>query len=650
MRYSRILVRPFGRPHEATGNLHTILPGLVLVISLALPIGLWCPASHADDAILNFAGALGGVGIDRGHDVSVDAAGNVYLTGQFRVAGDFDPGPGTSVLTGGWFDVYVCKLDAGGTLQWARSMGGTSVDYGFSVAADDSENVFCTGLFNETADFDPGPGVFNLTSAGEQDAFLCKLDSAGNFLWAFSLGGTSGDAGSHVATDGAGNVYLVGSFSGAIDFDPGPGTYTVAASSGPILAKYDAMGNFLWAGPTGGFASGIEVDPDGTVYLAGSFLGTTDFDPGPGVYNLTSTGAADIFVSKLNHSGTLQWALAIGSTNQEGCYGIATGPAGELYCTGRFQGTVDFDPGPGVFELTSNGSRDDIFVLRLDTDGAFYWGAVLGGRAEDNVAGIAADPMGGVYCAGWYLDWIDADPGPAEFRLNSVGQDDIYVCKLDSDGAFRWAKSMGGPDFDRSAAVAVDRNGFVYLTGYFETTADFDPSTGVYNLVSAGEHDAYVLKLEPLAPPVANADTGETDADRVLTMLSDPASASVLSNDTDVNAGDMLTVVTFDARSTLGAGVAVNPDGTFVYDPGVSPRLQELALGYTDTDSFTYTVSDGANTSIGTVTITVHGKGIALPAPDLAWKLALLLVIAIGGAYRIVQGSGLPARKSASLH
>lgn len=642
MRRNGLLSLFSGRQLSRNLQLHAAQPWNFLVIPLSIVVGISSSASHADDAILNFAGAMGGVGIDRGHDVCVDDAGNVYLTGQFRVAGDFDPGPGSSTLTGGWFDVYVSKLDAGGTLQWARSMGGTSVDYGFSVAADGSGSVYCTGLFNETADFDPGPGSYNLTSAGMSDAFLCKLDPTGNFLWAFSLGGAAGDSGSHVVTDAAGNVYLVGNFTGTIDFDPGPETFTVANASGSVLAKYDGAGNFLWAGPVVGITNGIVIGPDGFVYLAGGFSGTADFDPGSGTYTMTSSGAVDAYVSKLENTGAFQWALSMGSANSESCIGIAVGPADELYCTGRFQGTADFDPGPGVYNLMSNGTRDDVFVVRLDTSGAFYWGSVLGGRLADNVADIAVDPAGGVYCTGWYLDWIDADPGPIEYRLSSVGLEDIYVCKLDSNGAFRWAKSVGGSGFERSAAVAVDRNGFVYATGYFETTADFDPSSGVYNLVSTGEHDAFVLKLEPLAPPVANSDAGETDADMVLRMLSAPVSASVLANDTDVNAGDVLNVVAYDAQSVLEAAVTVNPDGTFEYDPSVSPVLQVLASGYTDTDSFTYTVSDGVNTSTGTVIVTVHGKGIALPAPGFAWRIGLLFAVAIVGVYVMLRGFRLP--------
>jgi len=147
----------------------------------------------------------------------------------------------TSVGVG---DIFVSKLDSSGNFVWAKNMGGLIYDYGYGIAVDSSDNVYTTGLFGETADFDPGTGTADLTSAGGDDIFVSKLDSSGNFVWAKRMGGT--------------------------DYDRG---------------------------------YGVAVDSSGNVYTTGDFLGTADFDPGAGTANLTSAGLADIFVSKLGNDG-----------------------------------------------------------------------------------------------------------------------------------------------------------------------------------------------------------------------------------------------------------------------------------------------------------------------------------------------------------
>ena len=144
----------------------------------------------------------------------------------------------------------------GQNFVWAKQMGGGNFDVGSGVALDGSGNVYTTGFFRGTADFDPGAGVFDLTStsAGFEDIFVSKLDSNGNFVWAKKMGGTGGDGAHSVAVDGSGNVYTTGFFSGTADFDPGPGTFnlTSAGFNAIFVSKLDSNGNFVWAKQMGG--------------------------------------------------------------------------------------------------------------------------------------------------------------------------------------------------------------------------------------------------------------------------------------------------------------------------------------------------------------------------------------------------------------
>ena len=394
-----------------------------------------------------------------------------------------------------------CTLAPGFT--WARQFDGTGAGgaQGESIVVDGLGNVYTTGFFQDTVDFDPGPSIFNLTSAGGFDVFVSKLDSSGNFVWAVSW---DGDVGWDISVDGLGNIYTTGVFGGTVDFDPGPGTFnlTSAASSfDAFVSKLDSSGNFVWARRWGGIAFdggfGISVDGLGNVYTTGGFRDTVDFDPGPGTFNLTSANEySDVFVSKLDSSGNFTWARRWGAGVFDDGRSIMVDGLGNVYITGSFFDTVDFDPGPGTFNLTSAGSFD-VFVSKLDSGGNFTWARRWGGAGGfEEGLGISVDGLGNVYTTGIFEGTVDFDPGPGTFNLTSAGVVDVFVSKLDSSGNFAWARRWGGENYDDGTDIVVDGLGNVYTTGSFFDTVDFDPGPGTFNLTSAGNMDVFVSKLD----------------------------------------------------------------------------------------------------------------------------------------------------------
>jgi hypothetical protein len=394
------------------------------------------------------------------------------------------------------------------SLAWAKSIGGPGIDEGYSRAIDASGNVYITGFFNGTVDFDPGPGTFNLTAEiGYSHVFISKLDASGNFLWAKSMDGHYQGVSRSIAVDASGNVYTAGTFSGTADFDPSPGTYNLASAGldNIFISKLDASGNFLWAKSTGiGYlnnaVNSIAVDASSNVYLIGAFTGTMDFDPGPGTFNLTSAGLGDIFVSKLDGAGNFLWAKRIGSNAEDIGNSITVVASGDIYFTGAFPGTVDFDPGPGTFNLTA--IVTDIFVSKLDASGNFLWAKSMGGAGQDQGSSIAVDASGNVYTTGYFMGRGDFDPGPGIFNLtplNNSGNQEIFISKLDASGNFLWAKNMGSIGNDVGNSIAVDASGNVYTTGYFSGTADFDPGPDTFNLTTSFSFSAiFVSKLDAL--------------------------------------------------------------------------------------------------------------------------------------------------------
>ena len=460
---------------------------------------------------------------------AIDAAGNVYTAGFMKNGtADFDPGAGVFNLS---FSVtgamFISKLDAAGNFVWAKKLGGPANSNPIAVTTDAAGNVYSTGAFEGTGDFDPGAGVFNLTSVDDfntsqydPDIFICKLDANGNFAWAKSIGNRFFDAGTDIAVDAAGNVYTTGEYQFPVDFDPGAGVFTLPGNGGTgsvhfgaFVLKLDTDGNFGWArllgqGITPNTAgNAITLDAAGNVYTTGDFTGFgADFDPGAGSFILADVaGNHAMFVSKLDAIGNFVWAKALyGDGNPSFAEAIKTDAAGNVYTSGLFSGQVDFDPGAAIYSLASNGGLTDGFILKLDALGNFAWAQHMGSSSGDDQANdITVDAAGNVYTIGEFSQTSDFDAGPAVFNLSPANNSyDIFISKVDAAGNFLWAINIGGNFGDKGQSLAVDGAGFIYATGMYSGTVDFNPGPGVNNLVPVSAGGLFVLKL---APSVAGA-------------------------------------------------------------------------------------------------------------------------------------------------
>jgi len=386
--------------------------------------------------------------------------------------------------------------------QWAKSVGGSGWDYSYAVAVDNSGSTYTTGQFSGTADFDPGPGSYNLASAGDYDIFIYKLNPQGNFIWAKKMGGSNAEKPFSIAVDDSGNVYTTGTFSGMVDFDPGTGSYFLTSSSSVndiYISKLDSSGNFVWAKKFGSSNSdrptSIFVDHWHNVYSTGVFTGTADFDPGSGTFSMTpSGGGMDIYISKLNANGNFIWAKMLAGSYSEFANSLIADTSGDIFIGGYFNLTCDFDPGAGIYNLTSTGD-EDAFIAKLDSSGNFVWARQIGGVSTDRIASIDLDRQLNIYATGYFYNTSDFDPGPSIYNLTSSGSQDIFVVKIDSAGNFLWANQAGGPGNDFGTSIKAGSAGQVYCTGSFTDTVDFDPDTGTCMLMTFGAWDIFILGL-----------------------------------------------------------------------------------------------------------------------------------------------------------
>lgn len=490
---------------------------LIKTISICFLFVLFTNGISAQLLDFEWAVGFGGSENDFGMSNAVDDSGNIYTVGHFKNTVDFDPGPGESHLTstGSGADGYIQKLDPDGNLVWVKQIGGIA----YGMALDASGNIFVTGRFTDTADFDPGTGVTNLISNGSADVFVLKLDPNGEFLWAKSFGDTQFDRGIAVTADPSGNIYTTGIFWETVDFDPGAGT-TNLTSNGQgdlFIQKLDPDGNFLWAVSMGEWGGdecrSMDTDSDGNLYAAGHFYATVDFDPGPGTVNLTSdSGPADIFILKLDPDGNFVWVKQMGGINSDFVESIKLDDAGNIYTTGNFEEVANFNAGPSEDSLTA-AHGDDMFVHKMDANGDFVWVKQISGSAGDESGkSLDVDDLGNVYVTGDFEAIVDFDPGSETFYLNAGAAlvEDMFVLKLDSNGDFVWAHQLGGSSDDSAESIVIDDSYNIYTTGYFlSDPAEFDPITGTTNLSPVNYYDVFIQKMSqciplPPSPDISN--------------------------------------------------------------------------------------------------------------------------------------------------
>ena len=486
---------------------------MILIFSIFLTVSMDISLSLvAQSPQFNWAGGVGGTSLFDyviGESISIDHIGDVYITGRFSGTVDFDPGAGAFVITSnGDNDIFILKLDISGNFLWAKNIGGLDDDRGHSIVLDTAGNIYITGSFFGTIDTDPDVAVYNLTSNGNNDIFILKLDSDGNFVWAKSIGGSSSDVGLSLTIDNSDKIYLTGWFSDIVDFNPDSGVFYLTGSSDVFVTKFDTNGNFIWAKGMGGSyydqGNSITVDDFGNVYTTGTFQLTADFDPDTSIFNLISNGSSDVFISKLDFMGNFLWAKSLGGnnyTNDEG-NSLTVDNIGNVYITGSYSGMVDFDPGVDVYNL--NSFNKDIYVLKLDTYGDFIWAKSMEGGNSDRGISIALDEDGSVYITGVFYGTVDFNPNIQTHYLTSNGETDIFLTRLDSHGNLVWAKNIGGSSYETSYCITIDTFRNIYMTGYFRDSADFNPSSENYYLYSNCDFSLFTLKFSQTPEAIAD--------------------------------------------------------------------------------------------------------------------------------------------------
>lgn len=391
----------------------------------------------------------GGGSTDVGYGIAVDAEGNVFVAGYFYGTSFYGS---DTLVSAGYFDLFIAKLDSNGNWLWAKRAGGQRYDHAYGVTTDDGGNCYITGYFTGTADFGPfslsGPAFYG-------DVYVAKLDTDGTWLWAQGSVCAETDDGQSVAYDGSGGIYVTGAFEGTISL--GSTTLVSYGNIDAYVAKIDTAGNWIWAvqggGPFPDYATSVAVDAAGNAYVAGNL---TSEDAYFGPYTLHGDGwANDTFIAKLDPAGNYLWASMGGGIEDDEVQDIAVDAAGACYVTGYFSYTATF----GTHSISSNNDSNDIFLCKADAAGNWLWALSAGGTNGD--AGMALCHQGySTYLTGVFRDTISF----GTHTLTATGlYNDIFIAKLTepSNGisTFPATWDFENPTFPPDGWTSVDADG-----------------------------------------------------------------------------------------------------------------------------------------------------------------------------------------------
>ncbi|MDI9256747.1 T9SS type A sorting domain-containing protein [Flavobacterium sedimenticola] len=473
---------------------------------------------------LQWAKNIGGPNGENGTAITADAAGNVYVTGVFQDEMDFDPGVGEFLMTpAGFLDTFILKLDANGNFVWAKSIAGVDYEQANGIGTDGAGNVYLAGFFFATADFDPGVAEFNMTPIGFHDCFALKLNSSGEFVWAKQWGSTNFDFVTGLKVTEAGNMHVIGTFSGDMDVNPDPaGEFILSLPTnydGCFLVQLDTNGTFVEGVKVGHsnfriFGFGLDIDNQGARLLSGYYGGIAEFLMADG--STTSITASDFFnsyVVKILANGQIAWVKGIDATAGSEAFGLVTNSQNEVFIGGFFDGTLNSGTLSLIQQNTQNAQES--YMLKLDSNGNTMAAYQFGGADFIDGFPIGIDQNDNVYLSTAFQHTVDINPMPnAVFEITSVNHRDNFLIKMDntvlSNPVFEhhaftiypnpvqeWVTINADTTFVGTAYTITDMTGRIVLSGKLDHNQTIHLAAvpaGSY-IITLGQHSKKLIKI-----------------------------------------------------------------------------------------------------------------------------------------------------------
>ncbi len=506
-------------------------------VSFALTnTGITCGfvAKYNSSGAVQWVCNLGGINSQQVNALTVDSQGNVLAAGTFRsdkllVANKTGTADLFSLANSGSTDIFLVKYNSEGVAQWARKIGGQGPDDCYTVATDSQNNVYLGIYVSGAWDYaDSYYHIFNesettpyftfMITNGNRNSrsFLVKYSASGTPLWTSKLAGGASDYMTGITTDSADNLYLTGFYlSNPLTFwsadNQVANNYYTTQTGEFFLLKYTAAGARDWArrivgtGTEQGYS--VITDADENIYVTGYYSSSPlliyDTDNTTQLFSLANAGSNDVFVVKYNSSGVPQWARRITTTGSDIGIDVTTDAAGNLYVSGIYSGTLTVyaaDGSTSLFSITNAGNTD-VFLAKYNSAGVAQWVRKLSSTAADSVSHMVTDSAGNTFLTGNYAGTFtifNTDNTTTLFSLTTVGGNDVFTVKYDTNGLAQWVRKIGGTGSDVGMGVALDSAGNLYVIG--STTSGTlnvygtDNTTVLFTMSLVGGTDCFLVK------------------------------------------------------------------------------------------------------------------------------------------------------------
>ena len=636
-----------------------------------------------------------GPGYGNTRDVAVADDGSFYACGHFRATVVLDPDNTVSVPDGSTQSGLIVKMNPEGNYEWHAPVDMPNGSVVSCVVAGDG-SVYASGVFQETVSI--GTGTVLNGPDGTYNSFVAKFSPVGDGVWIRSVESDHQNDAFDLDVDAAGNVYVTGRFLNTADLDLDAGTEDLHSTDGgswdTFFVKLDASGNTQWGRSWGGvnntIGRAVVVDNAGDIVVGGWTNPIhMDLDPDPVDELPVGTSSddgrkANMWMSKFDTTGDLVWGHWFGSNSVDAIYGLDVDAANNIYATGS-AGTTGRKASGGNWQtnlalppIVVHGiAHSDIVTAKFDPSGTTQWVKIYGGSGKQ-LSGLGIAVTGdAVYSVGYYNNTVDFSRGVDPSAIANAGsrRDPFLVRHNAADGSFVCAATIadvGSNKFSEAQAVAVDSAGNVYMSGYFNRTVDFDPSTEAARFTSLGNSEGFVARYSPacalgdadvaVAPtppsfsvagtPIVVSEAGSTDSVTVmlntqptsdvtisvvlssdseagvdvteLTFTPDtwnePKTVTVTGRDDDVDDGDQDTMMTFSS-SGAAAYAALDDQSvtiTTVDDETFGFTVSTLAVTVSESGSTAtlQIVLDSKPTAVVTVSVTGSDEGEARVAPS----------------------------------
>lgn len=391
--------------------------------------------------------------------------------------------------------------------NYAKAWKGQTSEAATCLVEDNTGNIYVGGVFRDTVDFDPTIVTNKIGSKGSDDGFISKFDANGNYLWTRTIVGTSSESVTKLKINASNELVVLGEFSGVTDFDPSLSTQTITSNGSKdiYLAKFDLNGNYIDVKQIGGTgtetAMNLTFDQNGDIFICGAAAIGCDFDPGIGVNTPTFTNTG--FIAKYTaNMGLLFVANNIG----EFATNVMVNNNNDIIVGGYFQGTVDFDNSPSSYSVQSVGQRD-VFICKYTNTGNFSWLYNVGSVLSDYLTDMAID-NNYIYGCGLFNNTVDFDNSAGTYTLQSNGQRDAFLIKLNHTGNLQFAYKFGNTLNDAATSVITNSNGCTVAL-YTNGIIDCDPGPLTTNILT--NSSSTILEFNNSGNFVNNQQVGEAN-------------------------------------------------------------------------------------------------------------------------------------------